>query len=142
MSLKHIFPFDSDEQLALRQVKATRNPNFRNLCVTPTQECDVICPVDETTGHRTSRLTKVMDPTISPLEKERLMSTLQRMSTPTRTRLSDQDLMALTPSRYNTAMVDDEKFADYLHQVVDEAGITDVGTSADSTSDSTADPTN
>ncbi len=135
MNLKLLFPFASDETLAILQEDHHFVKNDYNICKAPTEECDVICPVDEITGHRLSRITQVMNPNISPLEKERLLSTLQRMSQPTRSRLNDEDLIALTPSRYNSSLVDQEKFASYLRDELDLSGALD-----DTSSEPTAEP--
>ena len=113
------FPFHSDEEIELMQKIAYRNPNVPNVCVVPTQECDVIAPVDEVTGNRTNVLTKIVDPNLSSLERDRLIGSLQRIPASKRTSLSDDELICMLPSRYNSTLTDNEKYADYISEMID-----------------------
>lgn len=84
------------------------------------EECDVLCPYDDVLKDRPNVLTKVMDPNTNPLERERLMATLQRMPASKRNNLSDEELIMMLPSRYNQTMTDEAAFVEHLSNVVDE----------------------
>lgn len=126
MSFNRVFhPFLSDDDIKVIEQVIKRDKNVVNLCLMPTQECDVICPVDEVTGNRTNRLTKLNDPTLSPLERDRIMSTLQQMPTAKRNNLSDDELISMLPSRYNSTLVDNAKYAAYLRDEIDNMSSSD-----------------
>lgn len=132
------FPFHNDEDIKAMEMVPKINPNVINLCIGPTSECDVISPVDEVTGNRTNVLTKIVDPMLSPLERERLLASLQRMPTSKRNSLSDEELIGMLPSRYNSTLTDNEKYADYIRTMIDD----DISSSDEPTDVRTDEPTN
>ena len=67
---------------------------------------DVISPVDAVTGNREHPITKLLSGSVSMLEKERILSTLQQIPTSSRNDMSDEDLVALLPSRYHNTLTD------------------------------------
>ncbi len=67
---------------------------------------DVISPVDAVTGNRENPITKLLSGSVSMLEKERILSTLQQIPSSSRNDMSDEDLVALLPSRYHNTLTD------------------------------------
>ena len=67
---------------------------------------DVISPVDAVTGNRENPITKLLSGSVSLLEKERILSTLQEIPSSSRNDMSDEDLVALLPSRYHNTLTD------------------------------------
>lgn len=67
---------------------------------------DVISPVDAVTGNRENPITKLLSGSVSILEKERILSTLQQIPSSSRNDMSDEDLVALLPSRYHNTLTD------------------------------------
>lgn len=121
MYLEYFFPSFSPEVIKeLESAKRSYLPmDGVNFSEKPTEECNILAPVDEVTGNRPNLLDKVVDEHTSPLEKERILSSLQRVPTSQNNRMSDSDLIATTPSRYNQTLVDNEKFANHLESFVD-----------------------
>lgn len=67
---------------------------------------DVISPVDAVTGNRENPITKLLSGSVSLLEKERILATLQEIPSSSRNDMSDEDLVALLPSRYHNTLTD------------------------------------
>lgn len=67
---------------------------------------DVIAPVDAVTGNRENPITKLLSGSVSLLEKERILATLQQVPSSSRNDMSDEDLAALLPSRYHNTLTD------------------------------------
>ena len=67
---------------------------------------DVISPVDAVTGNRENPITKLLSGSVSFLEKERILATLQQIPSSSRNDMSDEDLVALLPSRYHNTLTD------------------------------------
>lgn len=120
MDLRYIFPDFTEDQFEV--LTAVTSPNEENVdfSLDAQQECDVLVPVDETTGNRPNILNKIVDESLNPLERDRLASTLQRMPVSRHGKMSDRDLIDTTPSRYNQTLTDNEKFAGHLSGLVDE----------------------
>lgn len=120
MELSIYFPHLSDEQLAVMSCKADYISTGLYLNEKANEESDVLCPYDEVEKRRSNVLTKVMDPNVNPLERERLMASLQRIPASKRNNLSDEDKIRMLPSRYNQTMTDDDKYANYMSDVVED----------------------
>ena len=120
MRLSIFFPRLTDEQLKVMSKEVPYQCTGPALNDKANEECDVICPYDEVLKERPNVLNKVMDPNINPLERERLMSTLQRMPASKRNNLTDEELVNMLPSRYNQTLTDEEAFAEHLSNVVDD----------------------
>lgn len=132
MDLKIFFPHLNDDELELMSKEApyvSSGPPYLN--DNANEECDVLCPYDDVEKRRPNVLTKVMDPNINPLERERLMSSLQRLPASKRNNLSDDELVMMTPSRYNQTLTDDALYAEHLSNVVDEYSDEDNNSSSD-----------
>lgn len=82
---------------------------------------DVIAPVDAVTGNRENPITKLLSGSVSLLEKERILSTLQQIPSSSRNDMSDEDLVALLPSRYHNTLTDFDfvgmKYQDFIDGV-------------------------
>ena len=118
MILQYFFPYRSDDDL---KVMSTSVPYFVDkvdLSITANQELDVLAPVDEITGNRPNILNKIVDEGVDPLERQRLMASLQRIPSSSHGRMSDADLIATTPSRYNQTLTDAQKFSEHLVNVM------------------------
>lgn len=61
----------------------------------------VLYPIDPRSGFPASDVSRLVDPSLSPAEKERVMSNLQRLDPAYMPQgLSDEDMFALLPPRY------------------------------------------
>ena len=81
-------------------------PNNPELNTEIKEVIDVISPVDAVTGNRENPITKLLSGSVSLLEKERILSTLQEIPSSSRNDMSDEDLVALLPSRYHNTLTD------------------------------------
>lgn len=81
-------------------------PNNPELNMEIKEVIDVISPVDAVTGNRENPITKLLSGSVSLLEKERILSTLQEIPSSSRNDMSDEDLVALLPSRYHNTLTD------------------------------------
>ena len=78
---------------------------------------DTLCPINPLTGHRDSMLSRLFSGNVSDTEKQLILSqlaTLKGVNSPRD--LSDEDLIALIPSRYMSDPVEMERY----RAVVDE----------------------
>jgi hypothetical protein len=94
-------------------------PPVDDLSKIANDEMDVLAPVDPGTGKRPNLLSKIVDPRVSPAERDRIAAALQRVPSSPRSGMSDEDLIATAPSRYNTTFVDSAAYADHLSGIVD-----------------------
>lgn len=81
-------------------------PNNPELNLEIKEVIDVIAPVDAVTGNRENPITKLLSGSVSLLEKERILATLQQVPSSSRNDMSDEDLAALLPSRYHNTLTD------------------------------------
>lgn len=136
MKLQYFFPNCSEDILDEMSKPCPYFVDKIDLSVTANQEMDVLAPVDETTGNRPNILNKIVDEGVDPLEKQRLMASLQRIPSSSHRRMSDADLIATTPSRYNQTLTDCQKFSEHLVNVIesdkDTTSSDDVSTSSGS----------
>ena len=135
MELSIYFPHLSAAQLEVMSRRADYTSSGVCLNSKANEECDVICPYDDKLKRRPNVLSKVMDPNVNPLERDRLMSTLQKVPVSKRNNLSDDELISMTPSRYNQTMTDDAAFASHLSHVVDDYSDSDSSASSSQGSD-------
>lgn len=135
MKLNYFFPFSSDAVLSAMACPAPYYNDPVDLSVKANQELDVLAPVDPVSGNRPNILNKIVDETVDPLEKQRLMASLQRIPSTSHRRMSDADLIATTPSRYNQTLTDEQKFSSHLVNVIEsdkeKPSSEDVSTSPD-----------
>lgn len=115
-----VFGYMSDRDKAdLLFVPGT--PNNLELNSEIKEVIDVIAPVDAVTGNRDNPITKLLSGSVSLLEKERILSTLQQIPSSSRNDMSDEDLVALLPSRYHNTLTDFDfvgmKYQDFIDGV-------------------------
>ena len=85
---------------------------------------ETLCPINPLTGHRDSMLSRLFSGNVSDTEKQLILSqlaTLKGVNSPRD--LSDEDLIALIPSRYMSDPVEMERyraFVDELRSVGEE----------------------
>ena len=84
-------------------------PSNPSLCEDINKLADVLFPVDPITGNPDNMVDKLISPNVSSMEKERILSFMQKMPASKRNNLSDQELMNMLPSRYNTTLTDIDK---------------------------------
>lgn len=100
-----VFPHYSKEVLESLDVSVVR-PELPSLNSEISEIIDVIAPVDAVTGNRENPVTKLLSGSISVLEKERILSMMQKIPSSSRNDMSDEDLVALLPSRYHNTLTD------------------------------------
>lgn len=61
---------------------------------------------------------KLISPGVSDLEKQRILSFMQKMPKSKRNNLSDDDLIAMLPSRYNSTLTDLDKVRDFFENEI------------------------
>ena len=137
MRLEYFFPNCSVDVLTEMSTSVLPFNGSIDFSITANQEMDVLAPVDEITGTRPNILNKIVDEGIDPLEKQRLMASLQRIPSSSHRRMSDADLIATTPSRYNQTLTDAQKFSEHLVNVIESDNDT---TSSDDVSTSSGSP--
>ncbi|MDD6553316.1 MAG: hypothetical protein PUF37_06995 [Prevotellaceae bacterium] len=96
---------------------------------------DTLFPVDPVTGYRLQATTRLLDPAVSSKEKELIMSQLEKIPASSRSRLSDDELISLLPSRYNSTNTDMDKVRDLMTQIIDSMNKSDSSSSDASGSD-------
>lgn len=75
-------------------------------------------PVDPVTGNPDNMVDKLLSPDVSSMEKERILSFMQKMPASKRNNLSDQELMDMLPSRYNSTLTDIDKVRDFFENEI------------------------
>lgn len=111
------FPYYSDAQKSAALVVPAQ-PHNLSLCEEVNKLCDVLCPVDPVTGNPDNMIDKLLSPSVNPMEKERILSFMQKIPASHRHNLSDKELISMLPSRYNTTFTDIDKVRDYYEKVI------------------------
>ena len=134
------FPNFSDEEIKEVEKEVTENNDLTPLNKEVTEAFDVLFPIDERTGNTSNDVTRLLSPVVSAMEKDRILQMMQKMPASKRHNLSDDELMSMLPSRYNTTFTDLDKVRDYFNNVIipesDEHGSTDSPDTADTSSSS------
>lgn len=135
------FPNLSQEQKTAA-LQVTQPPTNPSLCEDINKLADVLFPVDPVTGNPDNMVDKLISPNVSSMEKERILSFMQKMPASKRNNLSDQELMNMLPSRYNTTLTDIDKVRDFFENEIytsleDESKQEDSSASGTETSEST-----
>lgn len=94
------------KSVALRVPQLPQNPS---LSEDINKLSDVLFSVDPVTGNPDNMVDKLLSPDVSSMEKERILSFMQKMPASKRNNLSDQELMDMLPSRYNSTLTDIDK---------------------------------
>lgn len=79
---------------------------------------DSVAPISEVTGNRVNDVDRLLDPNVSPMEKEAVLSRMQRVPMESRKNVPDNDLIRTVPSRYNSTLTDVDKVKDVFEKDV------------------------
>ena len=79
---------------------------------------DSVFPIDPTTGLPENAVTKLLSPSVTALEKDRIIQLMGRMPVSKRNNLSDEDLVNMLPSRYNSTLVDSDALHDFYEREI------------------------
>ena len=88
------------------------------MCEDINKLADVLFPVDPTTGNPDNMVDKLISPNVSAMEKERILSFMQKIPASKRNNLSDKELMDMLPSRYNNTLTDIDKVRDFFENEI------------------------
>lgn len=111
------FPHFNDTQKVICVADSVK-PNNPSLCQDINKLSDSLFPVNPVTGNPDNMIDKLITPGVSELEKQRILSFMQRMPKSKRNNLSDDDLIAMLPSRYNSTLTDLDKVRDFFEQEI------------------------
>lgn len=117
--LKLYFPFASDavlEQMSAPQPDA--NSGLPKLNEEIEKVYDTLYPFNEQSGSRSNDVTRLLSSSVSALEKERIMAGMQKLPSSRRHNLSDEELISMLPSRYNSTLTDSDKVRDYFENEI------------------------
>ncbi|MDD7596098.1 MAG: hypothetical protein SPJ90_04230 [Prevotella sp.] len=103
------------KSVALQVSEKPKNPS---LCEDINKLGDVLFPVDPVTGNPDNMVDKLISPNVNPMEKERILSFMQKMPASKRNNLSDKELMNMLPSRYNSTLTDIDKVRDFFENEI------------------------
>lgn len=121
------FPHFTDEQLQQAVVVATPNLDLPPLNSDITALVDVFFQVDPLTGNIDNPVNKLLSSTLSPLERDKIMAFLQPLPRSQRHNLSDEDLITMLPSRYNSTLTDMDAVRDFFeNNILNEVDAKDV----------------
>ena len=131
----------SQEQKSVA-LQVSAKPNNPSLCDDINKLADVLFPVDPVSGNPDNMVDKLISPNVSSMEKERILSFMQKIPASKRNNLSDNELMEMLPSRYNTTLTDIDKVRDFFENEIytsleDESKQEDSSASGTETSEST-----
>lgn len=120
VDLSKYFPYDA-EVIASMEKKVAPNTDLLPLNGEIMKLSESLFPVSEETGAPENMVQKLLSPNVSALEKERIARFLEKMPPSKRNGLSDEDLVRLLPSRYNSTLTDNDKVAEYMKDFADES---------------------
>nr|DAS32955.1 MAG TPA: hypothetical protein [Microviridae sp.] len=103
----------NDDEFALTQVKAvdSKQPVLNS----EVQEIiDIVAPVNPITGTRENDVSMLLSQGISSIEKKAILARMQQVPPSQRHDLSDEDLLDMLPSRYNSTLVDADAVRQYF----------------------------
>lgn len=106
---------EEQKSVALQVYVKPKNPS---LCEDINKLGDVLFPIDPVTGNPDNMVDKLISPNVNPMEKERILSFMQKMPASKRNNLSDQELMNMLPSRYNSTLTDIDKVRDFFENEI------------------------
>lgn len=111
------FPHLTDSQKVVC-VAQSQKPNNPSLCEEINKLSTSLFPVNPVTGNPDNMIDKLITPGVSELEKQRILSFMQKMPASKRNNLSDEDLIAMLPSRYNSTLTDLDKVRDFFENEI------------------------
>lgn len=106
---------EEQKSVALQVYEKPKNPS---LCGDINKLGDVLFPIDPVTGNPDNMVDKLISPNVNPMEKERILSFMQKMPVSKRNNLSDKELMDMLPSRYNSTLTDIDKVRDFFENEI------------------------
>lgn len=77
---------------------------------------DIVAPVNPITGIRENDVSMLLSQNISSIEKQAILSRMQQVPPSQRHNLSDEDLLDMLPSRYNSTLVDADAVRQYFEE--------------------------
>lgn len=121
--------FSHFSDVQLQQALAVSSPN-EDLPVLNTEIMslsDVYFTIDPVTDNIENPVNKLLSSTLSPLERDKIMAFLQPLPRSKRHNLSDEDLVNMLPSRYNTTLTDMDAVRDFFeNNILNEVDAQDV----------------
>lgn len=105
------------DELSVMYGKIELKVNTPNLSENAQKEIECYAPVNPVTGLRDNILSR-LDSDINESEKAIILSSLQKMPSSQRSNLSDEDMVQLLPSRYNSTNVDFDAVRGYMNNLV------------------------
>ena len=103
----------NDDEFSLTQTKAvdSKQPVLNS----EIQEIiDIVAPVNPITGTRENDVSMLLSQGISSIEKQSILARMQQIPSSQRHDLSDEDLLDMLPSRYNSTLVDADAVRQYF----------------------------
>lgn len=108
----------TEEQYNAQLVSVSRNEDLPKLNAEIESIIDSVAPISEVTGNRVNDVDRLLDPNVSPMEKEAVLSRMQRVPMESRKNVPDKDLIRTVPSRYNSTLTDVDKVMDVFEKDV------------------------
>ena len=102
----------TEEQYKAQLAPSTFNQSLPKLNAEIESIIDSVAPISEVTGNRVNDVDRLLDPNVSPMEKEAVLSRMQRVPMESRKNVSDKDLVRTVSSRYNSTLTDVDKVKD------------------------------
>lgn len=105
----------NDDEFGLTQEKAvdTKQPVLNS----EIQEIiDIVAPVNPVTRTRENDVSMLLSQNISSIEKQAILSRMSQVPPSQRHNLSDDDLLDMLPSRYNSTLVDADAVRQYFEE--------------------------
>lgn len=105
----------NDDEFGLSQEKAvdTKQPVLNS----EIQEIiDIVAPVNPITGTRENDVSMLLSQNISSIEKQAILTRMQQIPPAQRHNLSDDELLEMLPSRYNSTLVDADAVRQYFEE--------------------------
>ena len=112
---RFFFTHLNDGEFDLTQVKAvdSKQPVLNS----EIQEIiDIVAPVNPLTGTRENDVSMLLSQNISSIEKQAILARMQQVPPSQRHDLSDEDLLDMLPSRYNSTLVDVDAVRQYFEE--------------------------
>lgn len=121
------FSHFSDEQLQQAVAVSFPNADLPDLNTEIMSLSDVYFTIDPVTDNIENPVNKLLSSTLSPLERDKIMAFLQPLPRSKRHNLSDEDLVNMLPSRYNTTLTDMDAVRDFFeNNILNEVDAQDV----------------
>ena len=114
--IRLLYPFGDFEKIKKVLNEKVVPPPLPDFSMEINDVIDTLYPIDAVTGNRSSDITRLLMPGITAMEKDRILASLQKMPTSKRNNLSDEDLINMLPSRYNSTLVDLDKVRDFYEE--------------------------